>query len=183
MRQFIATDEDDHLKAYDLVWLEHLVGDLHQPLHGSTRYFNGTDDKGGNTVKIELPQAMQTQFEGKLSKYAPDELHAFWDDLPGEGQPAPALPQAVDFAKPLPKADASKIAIIDPQKWADESLALAKTDVYVSPIGSGPQPDPSSASSAYLITTTYYDRAMRDAKYRVALAGARLAKLLNENLR
>jgi hypothetical protein len=60
---------------------------------------------------------------------------------------------------------------------------MAKKDAYRAPIGPGPQPDASSGSSAYLITTVYYNRAMRDAKSRVALAGARLAKLLNENLK
>ena len=183
LRQFIATNEVDSLKAYDLAWIEHLVGDLHQPLHGATRYFDGTDDKGGNTVKIKVPTAIAKELEGTLSKSAPNELHAFWDDLPGEGQPAPALPQAAAFAKPLSKAAASKVSIVDPQRWADESLVLAKKHVYVTPIGSGPQPDPSAANSAYLITTAYYDRALRDAKSRVALAGARLAKLLNENLK
>jgi hypothetical protein len=183
LRQFIASDEDNGLKAYDLIWLEHLVGDLHQPLHGVTRYFNDVDDKGGNTVKIELPAMIEKELEGTLSKYAPDELHAFWDDLPGEGQPAPALPQAAAFAKTLPKAAANKVAIVDPEKWAAESFALAKKDVYGPPIGPGPQPAASSGATSYLITTTYYNQAMRIAKSRVALAGARLAKLLNENLK
>jgi hypothetical protein len=33
------------------------------------------------------------------------------------------------------------------------------------------------------MTTAYYNRAMKDAKSQIALAGARLAKLLNENLK
>ena len=28
----------DELKSYDLVWLLHLVGDVHQPLHATTRF-------------------------------------------------------------------------------------------------------------------------------------------------
>ena len=36
--------------------------------------------------------------------------------------------------------------------------------------------------AAYVITEAYYNAAMQDAKDRIALAGARLAKLLNENL-
>ena len=35
---------------------------------------------------------------------------------------------------------------------------------------------------SYTITQAYYDTAMQDAKARIALAVARLAKLLNENL-
>jgi hypothetical protein len=40
-----------------------------------------------------------------------------------------------------------------------------------------------SGTSSYLITTAYYNKAMADARSRIALAGARLAKLLNENLK
>jgi hypothetical protein len=180
LRQFIASNEGDLLKSYDLVWLEHLVGDIHQPLHGSTRYFAGAGDAGGNDVPIKLTTAMNKAFEGTLSKSAPSELHAFWDDLPGEGQPGPALPEAAAFGKSLPQAAKSKAAVIDPAKWAAESLAMAKKDAYAPPIGNSPTP---AGGTSYLITTTYYNNAMKDAKSRVALAGARLAKLLNENLK
>jgi hypothetical protein len=184
LRQFIASDEDDSLKSYDLVWVEHLVGDIHQPLHGCVRYFAGAGDEGGNLVTIKLTAAMQKKFEGTLSKSAPSELHAFWDDLPGEGQPAPALPFAASFAKGLQPAGATDTADTDPSDWAAESLALAEKDAYAPPIGPGPQPTASGAGkSAYLITTAYYNKAMLDAESRIALAGARLAKLLNDNLK
>jgi len=180
LRGFIASNEDDLLKSYDLVWIEHLVGDVHQPLHGSTRYYAGKSDAGGNDVPVKLTTAMNKAFEGTLSKSAPRELHAFWDDLPGEGQPAPALPQAAAFGKSLPQAAKTKIAVTNPAKWAAESLALAKKDAYAPPIGASPK---QASGSSYVITTAYYNKAMRDAKSRVALAGARLAKVLNDNLK
>ncbi|MGD0095940.1 MAG: S1/P1 nuclease [Terracidiphilus sp.] len=180
MRGFIASNEDDLLKSYDLIWIEHLVGDIHQPLHASTRYFAGAGDAGGNDVPIKLTVAMKKLFEGTLSTSAPTELHAFWDDLPGEGQPGPALPQAVTFGKGLAAAAQSKVAVTDPATWAAESLAMAEKDAYASPIGASPKP---ATGSSYLITTAYYNKAMIDAKSRMALAGARLAKLLNENLK
>ncbi len=180
LRQFLASNEDDLLKSYDLVWLEHLVGDIHQPLHGCTRYFAGASDIGGNDVPIQLTEMMKKTFEGTLSKSAPNELHFFWDDLPGEGQARATLPMAAAFAEKLPRAATSEVAMIDPAKWAAESFALAKRDAYAPPIGDSPKP---ADGSAYLITTAYYDKAMVDAKNRVALAGARLAKLLNENLK
>jgi len=193
LRQAIGSTESDNLKSYDMVWLEHLVGDIHQPLHGTVRYFAGKGDEGGNLVMIKLPLAMEKEFEGTASKSSPRELHAFWDDLPGEGQPAAALPEAVSFAQPLPSAPGDKVAKTDPSDWEAESLSMAKMDAYASPIGDGPQPAAShssrsrsgkaSSSSAYLITDAYYEKAMQDAKDRVALAGARLAKLLNENLK
>ena len=178
LRTAIASSDSDPLKAYELAWLEHLVGDVHQPLHGTARFFMGQGDEGGNKVKIKLPAAMKKQFEGTLAASAPTELHAFWDDLPGEGQPAPALPVAATFAKALPAAT-SGLSDTDPSHWAMESLALAKKDAYHAPIGDGPTP---SGGGSYTITQAYFDTAMQDAKDRIALAGARLAKLLNENL-
>jgi len=169
----------DLLKSYELVWLLHLVGDVHQPLHGAVRFFGNQGDEGGNTVKITMPTAMKKLFEGTLSKSAPSELHAFWDDLPGEGSPAPALPFAVTFAKALPAAGAESLNDIDPNDWAVESLKMAQKDAYASPIGKGPAP---TSGSSYSITQAYYNTALRDARLRIALAGARLAKLLNENL-
>ena len=181
-RQAIASDENDDLKSYDLVWLEHIVGDVHQPLHGTVRYYAGKGDLGGNLVKVRLPASMKKKFEGTLSKSVPSELHAFWDDLPGEGEPGPALSQAETFAKVLANAPAGEIADTDPSDWATESFAAAKSDAYRSPIGKGPKP-PKSQGASYLITAAYYNRALQDADQRIALAGARLAKLLNENLK
>ena len=180
-RTAIAVNDtsQDLLKSYELVWLEHMVGDIHQPLHGTVRFYQNKGDEGGNTVKIKLPTAMKKQFEGTLSKDAPTELHAFWDDLPGEGEPAAALPFAVQFAKALSPAVIGATDT-DPNQWAAESLTMAEKDAYHSPIGKGPAP---TSGSAYTITQAYYDSAMQDAQTRIAVAGARLAKLLNENLR
>jgi S1/P1 Nuclease len=181
LRTAIASNEADLLKSYDLVWLEHIVGDIHQPLHGTTRYFGGKGDLGGNLVKIKLPPAMQTQFKGSLGKSAPSELDAFWDDLPGEGDPGPVSPVAETFAKMLSPAAKTAVADTDPSHWAAESLTLAKVDGYKMP-PLGPGLTPNNASS-YAIPQGYFDAAMKDGKDRVALAGARLAKLLNDNLR
>jgi S1/P1 Nuclease len=179
LRTAIASGEGDPLESYDLVWLEHLVGDIHQPLHATVRYFAGKGDLGGNDVDVRLPAAMKKTFEGTLSKSYPDELHAFWDDLPGEGQPSPALTEAAAFAKPLPKAR-GKTTDTDPNDWAAESLATAKADAYATPIGPGPKP---TTGSSYLITTAYYNKGLSDAKKRIELAGVRLANLLNANLK
>src|SRR5271166_413103 len=183
-RTAISSGESGDLKAYDLVWLEHMVGDIHQPLHGTARYFQNKSDEGGNLVVIKLTPAMKKKFEGTVSKSAPQELHAFWDDLPGEGTPVTALPGAATFGKGLANAPADKVADTDPSDWAAESLTIAEADAYASPIGKSPQPAGSTSKSAgYLITVAYYNQAMQDAQDRVALAGARLAKLLNENLK
>jgi hypothetical protein len=187
LRAAIASSEVDLLKSYDMIWLEHLVGDIHQPLHGTVRYFGGSGDVGGNLVKIKLTPAMEKQFVCPPSKYTPTELHAFWDDLPGSCAPAPALGTAATFAGGLPllapdptKQATGLVADANPSDWATESLVMAKSDAYATPIGPGLKP---TGSSAYLMTTTYYNNAFKDASDRISLAGARLARLLDDNLK
>jgi S1/P1 Nuclease len=188
LRADIASEEGDVLKAYDMLWLEHLVGDIHQPLHASVRYVGGSGDRGGNLVKIKLPLPMEQKFKCPPSKSTPRELHAFWDDLPGSCPAETALKPAAAFASDLPlmlsNPDSGVKAAVsddDPNHWANDSYKAAQVEAYADPIGGGLQPE--DGTSGFLITQAYYDQAMADAKDRIALAGARLAKLLNENLK
>jgi hypothetical protein len=150
----------DGLKSYDLVWLMHLVGDVHQPLHATTRVSKADPkgDGGGNNVKCGSP--------------CPAELHGYWDDLLGTSpNPVPALAAALA----LPAADPVAAKIADESKWIAESFQLAKADVYVPPIGTGDGP--------FTLTVAYESNAKTVAQTRVALAGARLAALINTNLK
>src|SRR6478735_1344527 len=92
-RQTLGSSSPDKLKSYDLVWLLHLVGDVHQPLHSSTRVSaaDPSGDNGGNNVKL-------------CASPCRSELHGFWDGLPGTGSDPNT---AVSYAKNLPAADAT----------------------------------------------------------------------------
>lgn len=159
-RAALATKEADKLKSYDLVWLEHLVGDVHQPLHCTTRVTKAKSkgDEGGNLVALT----------GSI-----DELHAFWDDALGAGD-TQNFKTAVTVAKSLPQADATASADSNEQDWAAESFKLAQADVYVAPIGAGLGP--------YTVTADYTAQTKQVASRQVALAGARLAALLKTAL-
>src|SRR5262245_29872651 len=52
-----GNSSSEKLKSYDLSWLLHLVGDLHQPLHATTRVGDTQPDgdDGGNAVKLTSP--------------------------------------------------------------------------------------------------------------------------------
>jgi len=151
----------DALKSYDLVWLLHLVGDVHQPLHASSRFTHSqpAGDEGGNLVSL-------------CEKPCRNELHAFWDNLPGNGKRAIV---AIRRANHLPEADAKVAAVDDERQWIHESFMIAQNSVYIPPIGTGPGP--------YFIDRVYLRIAHRVARDRLALAGARLARILNETLR
>ena len=173
----LASDESTSLKAYDMIWLEHLVGDIHQPLHASVRFVGGISDVGANCVAISIPTDLRQHFLSSNPKSEPPtELHAFWDDLPGVGSPMETQ-IAVVYANALAAPDAQLATVSDPGVWAQESFDMAIKDAYASPIG------PELGSPVpYKISGAYYDTASQDAKIRIALAGARLADLLTKAL-
>jgi hypothetical protein len=184
LRKDLTSDTDPTLRAYELVWLLHLVGDVHQPLHGARRFVAGKSDLGGNSVKISLPEEVKGKLLANQPQGAhespPTELHAFWDDLPGViGDPALALQPAADFGKALGPANSTDLSDTDPGNWTQKSFDLAVQDGYTSPIGPGNTDD---QGHAFVITSGYYDQALSDAKAQIALAGARLAALLNTAL-
>jgi hypothetical protein len=156
-----SADANDALKSYDLVWLLHLVGDVHQPLHTTSRFTHSqpNGDAGGNQVAL-CPRPCR------------NELHAFWDDVPGtEKSPIVAIRRAAH----LPQPDARVAAIDDERQWIHESFLIAQNSVYISPIGDGPGP--------WRIDGAYRSIAHRITGDRLALAGYRLAHALNEAFR
>ena len=156
-----SADASDALKSYDLVWLLHLVGDVHQPLHTTSRFTHSqpNGDAGGNLVAL-CPRPCR------------NELHAFWDDVPGtEKNPLVAIRRAAR----LPPPDARVGAIDDERQWIHESFLIARNSVYIPPIGDGPGP--------WRIDGPYRNIAHRITGDRLALAGYRLAHVLNEALR
>jgi hypothetical protein len=156
-RQVLADpNASDELKSYDLVWIMHLVGDVHQPLHCSDRITAGAHrgDGGGNSVKLTNN---------------PGDLHGYWDNQLGVGD-TKNYQVAVAAAKQLPAASSVAAADANEADWVHESFQLAEAKVYITPIG--------PALGPYTADATYAANAHTIAQQRVALAGARLANLL-----
>jgi hypothetical protein len=151
----------DDIKSYDLVWLEHLVGDVHQPLHATSRFSADlpTGDRGGNSVAL-------------CASPCKNELHAFWDNVLGTSKSSTT---AIAAADKLAAPPAGAAAIADVQAWISESFEAAKKFVYASPVGPGAGP--------YTLDAAYKAKAKTEAKVRVELAGVRLANLINANLK
>jgi hypothetical protein len=151
------------VRSYDLSWLLHLVGDVHQPLHATSRFVQSqrNGDAGGNHVKIHCGSGCDAT-----------ELHAFWDDVLGRGDdPHDAISAATQLSEPGTQA----ASIADEKVWIQESFDAAKASVYVGPIGIGAGP--------FALTEGYKSSALALANERITLAGARLANLLNAALR
>jgi S1/P1 Nuclease len=151
------------IKSYDLVWLEHLAGDVHQPLHATSRFSADLPmgDRGGNLVVL---CANPCKTKG--------ELHAFWDNVLGVSNSPTA---AIAAADKLPAAPGAGAALADDQAWITESFDAARKFVYASPVGAGTGP--------FTLSAAYKSQAKTEAKARVELAGRRLANLINANLK
>jgi len=100
-----------NIRAYDLAWLEHLVGDIHQPLHAAARYTkqHPHGDQGGNLVAL-------------CAKPCTDQLHGFWDSIlgPEDLDAAIALGKDLDAAAVPAGAD-----VTDVHAWILESWPRA----------------------------------------------------------
>jgi hypothetical protein len=159
----------DNLRSHDLVWMLHLVGDLHQPLHAIVRYTGQISgpggDRGGN-LELVTPATGETL-----------PLHFYWDRMfGGYSSVFGAIFDADDQAglgNVMP--DAAKAQILDPDTWAQESFELAKQNAYAAPIRTD--------KTAVQLTRDYETNARNVAPSQAALAAARLANLLNAVLK
>jgi|SRR6185312_858238 len=148
---------DSQQAAYDLPWLEHLIGDVHQPLHLTSRFLKSQPqgDAGGNFVFIQPGR----------------NLHFVWDDAaaPRDLSYDDILRYAREITTDYPVSSALSL---DASQWASESFELDKTAVYT--FG----PETGSKEHPLILPPEYEERAKRTARQRVALAGYRLAGAL-----
>lgn len=156
----------DDVRSYDLVWLLHLVGDAHQPLHATARFSHDWPhgDQGGNLS--EIVNAMGVKMK----------LHAYWDGLfGGYSTPYGAIFDGlINPDTKLPEPDPVLAAEADPQKWFEESQKLAIDVAYAEPVKSGTSP--------VILDRSYETNAMTAARKQAALAAARLANLITATL-
>jgi hypothetical protein len=158
----------DTTKAVDLAWLLHLVGDIHQPLHCSSRVTARDTlprgDMGGNTFHLDDHHNLHGYWDGILNEAVARE--------PGEDSIAFAtrLAHDIEHAHSL-AALAGPAASTDVAGWERHGLHLAQTVVYA---GVTPDEAPSAAYRAEALATS---------EAQMALAGYRLADLLNAALK
>jgi len=138
-----------------LSFLIHFVGDIHQPLH------NGyAEDKDGNDVVVRT-------FWGKTTN-----LHALWDtDMLQRYQPS--LELVVELLEDEIDAQPEKVkkwlSVMSSVDWTNEGFTLVKTVVYHF----------DQAAAPVEITEQYYASNIKIVVERLAMAGVRLAALIN----
>jgi hypothetical protein len=151
----------DQTAVYDLPWLEHVEGDVHQPLHciGRTLKSTGKSDAGGNLVFVEPGR----------------NLHSLWDSACGTDQSDTYVTQYATEAVAAHPADQHLER--NPKKWIQEGAKLAVAEVYTFGLENGSREHPIE------LTKTYVENARRVAQAQIALAGYRLAAVLNERFK
>lgn len=159
----------DSARAIDLMWALHLGGDSHQPLHNNARITpeDPEGDRGGNSFRL-------------AGVYPFNNLHGLWDALVGFSVPWDAADRSeADYVGSIARriaADYPQSSLrgrIDPgdfEEWSREGFRIAQRVAYTGITRNGPG------------TLAYRRRAWDAAESRVALAGYRLADLLNRTL-
>lgn len=159
LQEVLNSSASDQLKSYDLCWLEHIVGDVHQPLHCCSRVTKTapTGDGGGYFVKLTNKE---------------ERLHLLWDAALGADESPESV---ISFVQTLAKAEQKSVGDLDARDWIKDGHKIAIDKVYKAPIGPGEGP--------YTVTDSYKLMASKIAKQRAQLGGERLARMLNESLK
>ncbi len=165
----IRSNASNEEKAIAIAWLEHLIGDLHQPLHTTARVLGGENDKGdqgGNLFSLTPKGAKE-----KLN------LHSFWDGILEQTTPDSDDLCDSDYLKPIVESIMAEYPYSKLQGrladdkfdvWEKESVDIATTEVY------------KGLKRYEMPSDKYKKKALDIARERMALAGYRLADLFND---
>ncbi len=171
---------DAESRAISLCWVIHLIGDLHQPLHASDlvspQFPEG--DRGGNSfIVLTNPDRRGSQVN----------LHWLWDSMLGDYQSTLLMGMVVDG---IQKRDEWSRAALHEElakktvaEWAAESHEVAVRSVYLNGKLKGTSAAvlrKDGAAAIPALPHEYRTASERVAARQAALAGDRLADLLNE---
>lgn len=175
-------------RAAALRFIIHFVGDLHQPLHGSTN-----SDRGGNCVPVKY---FRRNPHARNNSYTPN-LHHVWDTEILESEMQGADP--VEFADTLDAAFEGSFAAwqqggmqLDAWAWESHDHAVetaygafgksiaVEPDVSVNTCADDNNIGQRMLHKHLVIGAAYGDQAASVVEERLAQAGIRLAMILND---
>lgn len=166
----------ESVRAYHLGWIIHVVGDLHQPLHGTSRStIDSPDgDAGGNRMWVRTPRSERDSTN----------LHGTWDGMVGRVSrdiPLDSIAESLAAGLPLSDMPGDELVIPDGaalaqtvKSWADESATLARYFAYNVPPREGDLPP--------MLSADYMERGEYISRQRLAIAAYRLVALLEARL-
>jgi len=161
---------DVRLRAAQMSYLVHLVGDIHQPLHCESLYTSvyTNGDRGGNDFFVK---------PGQL----PVRLHSLWDGLPGgAANPQQEWKNAIVLDTQFPRPALPELTRdTTPKAWSLESRQLAIEVGYLH----GQLKGSITSDNATALPEGYTKNAKAVADRQIALAGYRLADELQKYLK
>jgi nuclease S1 len=137
-----------------LKWLVHFVGDIHQPLHAVE------EARGGNDIKLPA-------FGSEKCGDYPCNLHWVWDSILLEHRGYPEAGYVARLKKLIRQKHLEQKPVGGPADWANESHLEAREIIN---------------HNATAIDEGYYEAYIGLVDQKLALAGLRLAALLNDTL-
>lgn len=152
-------------KSIALRMLIHLMADIHQPLHTTSRVrIESTTkkckaDDGGNGFKVVVPNRSDIQ-----------NLHYLWDSILGLTQGlvpliANVIKNATEIITAYPKSTfATNLTLTEINQWAQESYGISVANVY------------KDLKEGDTVPTSYITANIQVAKKQLALGGYRLAQ-------
>lgn len=154
----------DRVRA--LTFIVHFVGDVHQPLHTTSRFKNGDSDRGGNLVKATFPGVSDPEHK--------ENLHKVWDTelIKSEHRTDEAYAQYL-LDHVVPTLSAAAMNDSSDVDWANSAHHLAVVDAYHYP---------GHKLMFAPINKTYVKKNAKVVDKQLALAGVRLAHLLDAAL-
>ena len=163
----LSSFENADSDPIELAWTLHLMGDIHQPLHSSARVTarEPEGDRGGNEFGLDDAESWGN-------------LHAFWDSIQrrvrrkrhSESYSSWIDRIALEIMALHPKESlANDLGVEGFENWSKAGAELAMTRAYPSYLVRDAQPQ-----------SRYQDEVQAIADRQIALAGYRLAELMNE---
>lgn len=152
-------------KVFALFYIEHLVGDISQPLHAIS-----DDDAGGNCVHVAVGRKTMT-------------LHAYWDDraVLDQAQGYNPIINGDLLTRTINKGDIQRWYGGTPVQWAADSYRVAVDHAYKLGASALPTYD-TEAGAPIELSEAYRADAAAIAHQQLVKAGIRLAYLLNDTL-
>jgi hypothetical protein len=161
-------------RAIALCWIEHLTGDIHQPLHAVSMFTPELPhgDQGGNLLMVTADSSVTN-------------LHALWDGLLGKYEATEAIDKIADkVAAAHGRSEFSEaLKVRDFDAWARGSFEEARTAVYLEGKLLYLKRDDQQKDRTRPVPEVpadYMANSRAHAERDVALAAYRLADLLNE---
>lgn len=166
------TTKTDAERVIAMAWMLHIVGDVHQPLHSVARVTEQEPkgDQGGNLVELTPKGTPRDKQEN---------LHSYWDSIVSMVEPrvndecdTTYIPKlAREFMKKYPESKMqSQIDNLKYEDWREEGYQNSLKYVYAG-LTRYEKPSPKYQKQAYKLS-----------QERIAVAGYRLAKILNASL-